>query len=233
MQKSYRNPQFMNSPTARPLRVLAEYLEPQARFAAADVNRALIFYGSARLQPGQTQGADGVDYYAAARQLSARLARWTLATHAQPEQVYICTGGGPGIMEAANRGAYEVLDRLSIGLNISLPHEQGANPYISSNLGFEFHYFFMRKFWFMNLACGLVVFPGGFGTLDELFEVLTLIQTGKSRPLPVILFGKRFWEGLINFEYLAEQHLISQQDIRSFQIVDSVDSAFEQIVAAL
>ena len=173
MTKSYKNPEFMMGPEARPLRILAEYLEPQERLQAQQVNRALIFFGSARLKPGRHDPVnESVDYYDQARLLAARLARWTIDTHTPGQRYFICTGGGPGIMEAANRGAADVDRSLSMGLNISLPHEQSANPYLSEPLNFEFHYFFMRKFWFMNVAHALIIFPGGFGTMDELFEVL-------------------------------------------------------------
>ncbi len=234
MTKSYKNPEFMMGPEARPLRILAEYLEPQERLQAQQVNRALIFFGSARLKPGRHDPVnESVDYYDQARLLAARLARWTIDTHAPGQRYFICTGGGPGIMEAANRGAADVDRSLSMGLNISLPHEQSANPYLSEPLNFEFHYFFMRKFWFMNVAHALIIFPGGFGTMDELFEVLTLIQTGKQRRMPVILYGSEFWRRLIDFDVFVEMGLISRDDRELIHMVDHVSEAFEVLRDAL
>ncbi|MDT0618713.1 TIGR00730 family Rossman fold protein [Salinisphaera sp. P385] len=234
MTKSYKNPEFMMGPEARPLRILAEYLEPKDRLQAQQVNRALIFFGSARLKPGRHDPVnESVDYYDQARLLAARLARWTIDTHDPGQRYFICTGGGPGIMEAANRGAADVDRSLSMGLNISLPHEQSANPYLSEPLNFEFHYFFMRKFWFMNVAHALVIFPGGFGTMDELFEVLTLIQTGKQRRMPVILYGSEFWRRLIDFDVFVEMGLISRDDRELIHMVDHVNEAFEVLRDAL
>ena len=227
MDKAYKNLEFLTSPEARTIRILAEYSEPQQRFDRLGVQRAVIFFGSARLQAGNTNTPDGVDYYEAARTLAGKVANWTRETHDYDKRYHICTGGGPGIMEAANRGAYEVDPELSVGFNISLPFEQGANPYIHNKLAFEFHYFFMRKFWFMNLAKGLVIFPGGFGTMDELFEVLTLVQTGKSAEMPVVLYGKKFWESLINFPMFVEQGLISPEDLDRIHFAESVDDAMQ------
>lgn len=228
MSHAYEDPEFMLSRQARPLRILAEYLEPRDRLARFQVSRCLIFFGSARIQPAQPDGvADAVDYYAQARELAARLAQWTTEQHLEHERYHICTGGGPGIMEAANRGAADINPDLSMGYNISLPHEQGANPYISARLNFEFHYFFMRKFWFMYVAHGLVIFPGGFGTLDELFELLTLIQTEKQARIPIVLFGGDFWKRLINFDLLVDMGLISESDLDLFHFVDTVDEAYE------
>lgn len=231
--KAYKNTNFLNSRAARSLRILAEFMEPEDRFERLGIEQALIFFGSARIKPGNTQTPDGLDYYEAARSLSYRMAKWSAERLSEREQIYVCTGGGPGIMEAANRGAFEAAPNLSIGLNISLPHEQGGNPFVPPQLQFEFHYFFMRKFWFMNLACGLVIFPGGFGTLDELFEVLTLIQTGKSRAMPVVLFGEQFWSQLIRFELLASQALIDQADIAQLKITSSIDDAVAHLISAL
>ena len=234
MTKAYKDNDFMMGQEARPLRILAEYLEPRDRLQRHQVCRSLIFFGSARLRPhGDDPVDDAVDYYSQARALAARLARWPTDTHAEPNRYHICTGGGPGIMEAANRGAHDENPDLSMGYNISLPHEQGSNPYISKQLNFEFHYFFMRKFWFMYVAHGLVVFPGGFGTMDELFEVLTLIQTEKQAPIPVILFGRDFWQKLINFELFEELGLISKTDRNLFHMVDTVDEAFATMSQAL
>lgn len=234
MSKAYKDPGFMMTREARPLRILAEYLEPHERLQRHQVNRCLIFFGSARLSAGKADNvANAVDYYAQARELAARLARWTTDQHAEHERYHICTGGGPGIMEAANRGAADENPDLSMGYNISLPHEQGGNPYVSPQLNFEFHYFFMRKFWFTYLAHGLVVFPGGFGTMDELFEVLTLIQTQKQAPIPIVLFGGKFWKRLINFDLFVEMGLISKADLDLFHFVDTVDGAFDFMCEAL
>lgn len=234
MSKAYKDQEFMMGLEARPLRILAEYLEPRDRMQRYQVRRSLIFFGSARLRPhGIDPVAGAVDYYSEARQLAARLAKWTTDTHAEPDRYHICTGGGPGIMEAANRGASDANPALSMGYNISLPHEQGSNPYISDRLNFEFHYFFMRKFWFMYVAHGLVVFPGGFGTMDELFEVLTLIQTEKQARIPVVLFGRDFWQRLINFDLFEEMGLISAKDRELFHIVATVDEAFDLMRDAL
>lgn len=224
--KAYKNQDFLMAPEARTVRMLAEYLEPMSRFERLGVHKAVIFFGSARMRPGSIAGPDGLDYCDMARELAGRVARWTTDQHAEGERFYICSGGGPGIMEAANLGAYEQNPALSMGLNISLPFEQSSNPHISSPLDLEFHYFFMRKFWFLNLAKGLVIFPGGFGTMDELFEVLTLIQTGKKEKIPVLLFGKKFWEQMINFKLFTELGLISEEDLKLMHLTDNLDDAF-------
>ena len=234
MTKAYENAEFMLSDEARSLRLLSEYLEPRDRLKKLNVHRALIFWGSARLRPvGADPVDDAVDFYAEARELAARMTRWTMETHDADTHYHVCTGGGPGIMEAANRGAADVNRELSMGYNIELPHEQGANAYISDALNFEFKYFFMRKFWFMNVAKALIIFPGGFGTMDELFEMLTLIQTGKQPPIPVVLYGKNFWDRLINFDVFVEMGLIGERDIDLFHRADSVDDAFDFLTGAL
>lgn len=234
MTKAYNDAEFMLGKEARPLRLLSEYLEPRARLERLNVHRALIFWGSARLRPHDGGPVDNsVDFYAQARELAARMTRWTMDSHAEDERYYVCTGGGPGIMEAANRGAADVNRELSMGYNIELPHEQGANGYISERLNFEFHYFFMRKFWFMNVAEALIIFPGGFGTMDELFEMLTLIQTGKQPRIPVVLYGKDFWSRLINFDVFVELGLIAESDLDLFHRADSVDDAFDFLTTAL
>ncbi len=233
MDKAYKNHEFLMSEDARSLRILAEYMEPQQRFRRLGVQRAIIFFGSARTQGGNTVGPEHVDYYEAARRLAGQVANWTMSTHAHDQRYHICTGGGPGIMEAANRGAYEVCPELSMGFNISLPFEQGLNRYVDPRLAFSFHYFFMRKFWFMNLARGLVIFPGGFGTMDELFEVLTLVQTGKSEQMPIVLYGKKFWDKLINFRVFAEHELISEEDLQRFLLTDSLDESMAYLEAHL
>lgn len=232
--KSYKNPEFMMSFEARPLRILAEYIDPLARLESQKVRRAVIFFGSARLRPNRRDRvSEAVDYYEQARLLAARLAKWTTDHHPEGKRYFICTGGGAGIMEAANRGAMDVNPDLSLGFNISLPEEQGSNDYIHPDLNFEFHYFFMRKFWFVNVAQGMVIFPGGFGTMDELFEVLTLIQTEKHSPMPVVLYGRRFWERLIDFDLFVEMGLISPEDRELFHVVDTVAEAFSYLRDAL
>ncbi|GAB3678157.1 LOG family protein [Salinisphaera aquimarina] len=234
MTKAYNDAEFMLGEEARPLRLLSEYIEPRERLSRLNVHRALIFWGSARLKPhGPDPVDDSVDFYAQARELAARMTRWTMDSHADDEHYYVCTGGGPGIMEAANRGAADVNRELSMGYNIELPHEQGSNAYISDALNFDFHYFFMRKFWFMNVAKALIIFPGGFGTMDELFEMLTLIQTGKQPRIPVVLYGKDFWSRLINFDVFVELGLISETDVDLFYTANSVDDAYHFLTDAL
>lgn len=233
MTKAYKDEAFLMSHDAQPLRILAEYLQPRTRFQRCGVSRAIIFFGSARTQGHAQDGTAGAEYYAAARELAGRVARWTTESHPPSSRYFICTGGGPGIMEASNRGAWEVNPTLSMGLNISLPFEQRSNGYLNKDLDLEFHYFFMRKFWFLNLAKGLVVFPGGFGTMDELFEVLTLIQTRKKEGIPVVLFGAAFWKRLIDFDLFVEQKMILPRDLDLFHIADSVDSAFDFLLRRL
>jgi len=234
MTKAYNDAEFMLGKEARPLRILSEYLEPRNRLTQLNVHRALIFWGSARLRPQQGDPVDqSVDFYAQARSLAARMTRWTMDTHAEGDRYYVCTGGGPGIMEAANRGAADVNRDLSMGYNIELPNEQGANGYISEKLNFEFHYFFMRKFWFMNVAEAMIIFPGGFGTMDELFEMLTLIQTGKQPRIPIVLYGKEFWRRLIDFDVFVELGLIAEQDLDLLFRADSVEEAYDFLTDAL
>lgn len=235
LNKAYTNQEFLMGEEARGVRILCEYLEPKARLEKDGVKRAIILFGSARtrrLQPAPGT-ATTPDYYAMAADLAERFARWTSATHVGDQRYFLCTGGGPGIMEAAHEGGARVDRSLNIGFNISLPFEQHGNPFVEQDHAFEFHYFFMRKFWFMNVAEAFVVFPGGFGTMDELFEVLTLTQTGKARPMPVVLFGREFWDGLINFERLVERGLISREDADGIVIADSVDEAFDTVIERL
>jgi len=235
LEKAYKNPDFLLGEDARPVRILCEYLEPLARFEKHSVRRAIIFFGSARLRtiaPG-ADGTSGRDYYAMAADLAEKLARWTLKHHAPKDRYYLCTGSGPGIMEAAGRGVARVDRKLSIGLNISLPFEQFMNEFVTEDLAFEFHYFFMRKFWFMKLAEAMVVFPGGYGTFDELFEMLTLVQTGKAAPMPFVLFGREFWEETINFQALVRRGLISPEDVDRIFFADSVDEAFDYLTRRL
>ena len=226
--KAYDNRKFLHSDGARMLRIQSEYMEPDQRLQRNGIKHTVIFFGSARIKPGDKAG-----YYAAAASLAEKLAAWTVKAHAAGERYHICTGGGPGIMQAAHEGAARVDMRLNIGLNISLPFEQHLNPCVLPDHAFEFHYFFMRKFWFVNLAAAAVIFPGGFGTFDELFELLTLTQTGKSVPMPIVLFGKSFWNKALNLRALADEGLISPEDLQLFRIVDSVDEAFRIVSGGL
>ena len=224
--KAYREPAFVNSRDARPLRILAEYLEPKSRFDHFGVADTIVCFGSARLKPGSP-------WYEAARTLAFRLTQWSMRLDSKRQRFVVCTGGGPGIMEAANRGASEA-GGLNIGLAVSLPHEEAANAHISRELLFRFHYFFMRKFWFAYLAKAMIIFPGGFGTLDELFEVLTLTQTKKmTKPMPIVLFGTQYWKEVINFDALVRHGTISPADVDLVYRTDSVDEAFDWVVSQL
>ena len=250
--KAYRNEDFLRSPDARQLRILAEYIEPEARFARYDIKDTIIFFGSARLISreeaeelvAKAEAGEGDPdvasrklemsrYYEATRELAKRLTHWSKDQGDNARRFVVCSGGGPGIMEAANRGASEAKG-LNIGLNISLPFEQIDNPYISRELNFEFHYFFMRKYWFTYLAKAVVVMPGGFGTLDELFELLTLVQTQKiKKKMPIVLFGSHYWSEVINVEALARYGTISPEDLDLFFRTDSVDEAYDYITEQL
>ena len=227
-RKAYDNHSFLHSDGARVLRIQTEYMEPDQRLQRLGIKHAVIFFGSARIRPGGKR-----DWYAEAADLAEKIARWTLQEHAPEERYHICTGGGPGIMEAVHVGAARVDVGLNIGLNISLPFEQHLNPSVLAERAFEFHYFFMRKFWFVNLSAAALIFPGGFGTLDELFELLTLTQTGKSAPMPILLYGRQFWKKIVNFKALVDEGLISPEDLGMFTIVDSVDEAYAVISMGL
>ncbi len=226
LPKSYLNPDFLMSPDARTVRLLCEYLDPERRFRELDIRRGVILFGSARLPK------DSPSYRDAAA-LAELIAAWTTKQHAPPERYYIVTGGGPGIMQAAHEGAARVDSALNVGLNISLPHEEEANPFVDDRRSVVFHYFFMRKFWFMNLARAAVIFPGGFGTMDELFELLTLTQTGKSSPMPIVLYDRSFWTDTINFESFARRGLIRREDLDLFSYADTPEDAMRQILAGL
>ena len=242
--KSYADTDFLGSSAARPLRILSEYLHPAERLSAAHIRDTIVVFGSARSpspeEAALLQESDPASpklkmarYYEDARDLSARLTDWSKSLEPEDKRFVVCTGGGPGIMEAANRGASEAKG-LNVGFGISLPMEQENNDYITRNLSFEFHYFFTRKFWFVYLAKALIVMPGGFGTMDEFFEVLTLAQTGKiKKPITVVLYGKDFWQRAIDFDVLVEYGAISAEDLDLFKIVDSVDEAFEHVSAHL
>ena len=226
---AYKNEAFLDSDDARPLRILAEYLQPFRAFHHARVCDTVVFFGSARLR------ATGplARYYDEARDLAARVTRWSLERWPRGGRYVVCTGGGPGIMEAANRGAVDAGGR-TIGLNIGLPHEQRPNPYITPELAFEFHYFFMRKLWFAHLARAMVVFPGGFGTLDEMFEILTLAQTRKlDRVMPVLLYGSEYWNDVLDFDALVRHGTIDDADLKLFHRVDTADQAMEVLLREL
>ncbi len=237
MDKAYKNLDFLNSRDARTLRILSEYLEPLSRFRRHHITDTVVFYGSARaLPPDEARTAPEralSAYYEDARRLAQLLTDWSKALHDPKRRFIVCSGGGPGIMEAANRGASEA-SGISIGLGISLPKEPTINEYITRELAFEFHYFFMRKFWFVYLAKALVVFPGGFGTMDELFELLTLVQTRKvDRPLPIVLYGKDFWNEVINFDALVRWGTIAREDLKLFRITATPEEAFEYLKTEL
>jgi len=256
---AYENKKFLNGPDGRVLRILAEYLEPLSKFRRERIQDTIVFFGSARfrsretaeaeLQSVQEAGLDSTEaqeasrraesnlemsrYYEDARQLAFLISKWT-QTIAQPRRRFVvCTGGGPGIMEAANRGAFEAGGK-TIGLNINLPFEQIPNPYITPELNFEFHYFFMRKLWFAYLAKALVVFPGGFGTFDEMFELLTLAQTEKlAKHIGVVVYGREYWSKIVNFQALLDAGTISAKDLDLIHWADTPDEAYEILRADL
>jgi uncharacterized protein (TIGR00730 family) len=254
MDKAYKNSEFLMGRDARPLRILAEYLEPQARFARYKVADTVVFFGSARALPIEraeealvnaksTKNAAAIAraeggvllarYYEDARKLAHSMTEWSKSLGSASRRFLVCSGGGPGIMEAANRGASEA-HGISIGLGISLPDEPTMNEYITREMGFEFHYFFMRKFWFVYLAKALVVFPGGFGTMDELFELLTLVQTRKSsKTMPIVLYGREFWTEVLNFDALIRWGTISAADLSLFHIADTPEEAFTYLTREL
>ena len=263
-EKAYKNIEFLNSPNARVIRILSEYIEPQARFRRLGIKDTVVFFGSARILPmGEARerlsdvrrkiklaekkraaprevsrllaelkaaesGVEMSRYYEDAAALSEMLTKWSRKKSTKGDKRFVvCSGGGPGIMQAANKGAIRA-GGLSIGLNISLPHEQFPNQFISPELEFEFHYFFMRKFWFVYLAKALVVFPGGFGTLDELMEVLTLLQTGKIRKkMTVLIYGTSYWKKIINFDALVEAGAINRSDLDMISFADDPVTAFK------
>lgn len=257
--KAYKNLEFLNSPAARQIRILCEIEETKQRFKKENIEDTIVMFGSARTLPmadalenlakiekslGDKDSltsdekaalkkakADvrNAPYYEAARELSKSLTEWSMSLPDKKRRFIVCSGGGPGIMEASNRGAREA-GGASIGLGISLPFEQSLNPYITHNLQFEFHYFFVRKYWFIYLAKALIAFPGGFGTMDELFESLTLIQTHKlEKKLPIVLYGSEFWNKILNFNAFLEYGVISPKDLNLFKIVDSVEEAHAYI----
>ncbi len=226
---AYEDPRFLASDEARPLRILAEYVEPFTTLRREHVHDTIVFFGSARLSEDGPLGR----YYHEARELAHQLTAWSKGLPSHAHRYLVCTGGGGGIMEAANRGASDAGGR-TIGFNIGLPHEQRPNPYITRELNFEFHYFFMRKLWFAHLARALVVFPGGFGTLDELTEILTLAQTNKlERRIPIVLYGTSYWNEIINFEALVRHGVIAREDLALFQWADDPATALQLLQATL
>ncbi|MFI5114217.1 MAG: TIGR00730 family Rossman fold protein [Terriglobales bacterium] len=258
---AYENDPFLKSPDGRILRVLSEYAEPLSRFRREQIQDTVVFFGSARcssredaqhhlieveenglhLSPQQqsserkrAQAAmEMARYYEDARRLAYLLTEWSIQIPAKRHRFVVTTGGGPGIMEAANLGAQQAGGK-TIGLNINLPFEQSPNPHITPALNFEFHYFFMRKFWFAYLSKALVIFPGGFGTMDELFEILTLAQTEKlAKKIVVVIYGSEYWKKIVNFEAMVDAGVISPQDLDLFKIADSPEESFEFLKAGL
>ncbi len=226
---AYKNENFLDSPDARSLRILSEYLYPLSHFRREKVADTVVFFGSARTHENGPNG----HFYNDARELARRVTQWSNNLTNSARHFVVCSGGGPGIMEAANRGAHEAGGK-TVGLNIGLPFEQRPNPFISPELCFEFHYFFMRKFWFAYLAKALVVFPGGYGTLDELMEILTLVQTQKlMKKMAVVLYGSEFWKEILNFEALVRHGMIAAEDLSLFQMADDVDTAFHLLESFL
>jgi len=226
---AYLNEKFLNSPDARALRILSEFLEPLAHFRREKIRDTVVFFGSARIREEGPMS----QYYEDARTLARTLTEWSEQFDGNLHRFVICSGGGPGIMEAANRGAHEGGGK-TVGLNIGLPFEQFPNPYITPELSFEFHYFFMRKFWFSYLAKALVVFPGGFGTLDEMMEVLTLVQTQKlAKKMAIVLYGSAYWNEIINFQALVKHGMIAAEDLSLFQFADDPQAAFELLKPGL
>jgi len=226
---AYQNEEFLNSSDARSLRILAEYLEPMQRFARQGIGGTIVFFGSARLDPKGPLGR----YYEDARTLARLLTSWSASQPAGGGRLVVCSGGGGGIMEAANRGAVEAGGR-TVGFNISLPEEQHTNPYVTPELSFEFRYFFMRKLWFAHMARAIAVFPGGFGTLDEMSEILTLAQTHKlDRRIMVLLFGESYWKEIINFDALVRYGMINQSDLDLFRFADDPQTALRLLTEGL
>jgi len=259
-KKAYENLNFLDSPDGRTVRMLTEYLHPKSKFRKHKIMDTIVFFGSARLKskrdamkdyneiknknPKSTQGFAGKlreaqlmvnmsKYYQDAVELSRRITEWSMNLETSANRFIVCTGGGPGIMEAANKGAKRA-GGYSVGLNISIPYEQFVNKYVTPELSFEFHYFFMRKFWFAYLSKAFVIFPGGFGTMDEMFEMLTLVQTDKIRKkLALIIYDEKYWKSIINFDALVEKGLISASDLKLFTFCNSLDDAYEAIIKHL
>lgn len=225
-EKAYKNLEFLNSEEARTIRILSEYIEPLTRLTEHKINSTVLFFGSSKAKPDET-GSLLSKYYWETEDLAFRLAKWAIKLKPKGKNFVVCTGGGPGLMEAANRGAARAGGK-SIGMNISISEEQFPNSYTSPELSFIFHYFFMRKFWLVNHAKAIVALPGGFGTLDELFEVLTLIQTGKIHKdqLIVLLYGKEYWDEVLDFEALLKHKTIDADDVHLFSVCSTPEEAF-------
>ena len=264
-EKAYKNLPFLNSPDARPIRILCEYEEPRQRFHDQRVSDTIVFFGSARAR-SQAAAADDVAhlerevgrctdekalrelernlkiangrlklgrFYDDTRELARRMTEWDMQRKAD-RRYYVCTGGGPGIMEAANRGASDVPGGRSVGLGISLPFEEKVNQYVTPELAFEFHYFFTRKYWFLYLAKAMVLMPGGFGTMDELFETLTLRQTGKiKKPMPTVLYGSDYWDSVMDIDAMLRFGTISEKDLLLFHRSNTVEDAFSYLVESI
>ncbi|PID57467.1 MAG: TIGR00730 family Rossman fold protein [Ignavibacteriae bacterium] len=255
-EKAYGNFDFLTSKDARAIRMLSEFLEPQARFNKYKIVDTIVFFGSARLkskreankmlrefkknnEPKQKNYNKEIKrlenlvqmskYYEDAVDLAEKLTKWSMSLSKKKKRFIVCSGGGPGIMEAANKGAKKA-GGYSIGLNISIPYEQFVNKFVKKDLAFEFHYFFMRKFWFAYLAKALIVFPGGFGTLDEFMEILTLVQTGKiKKDMKIIVYDKQYWESIINFDSFIENGMIDEKDLEFFDFCNNVDEMYNKI----
>jgi uncharacterized protein (TIGR00730 family) len=257
LEPPYRDPVFMESQPARPVRILTEYTDPLERLRRENVGDTIVMFGSARIRSRdhavehlrqlRTEGgrrqtrdyraalSDGraavemSRYYEEARELARRITSWAMSFGDRPRRFVICSGGGPGIMEAANRGAAEAGGK-SIGLSIELPHEQSPNDFISPELSFMFHYFFMRKLWFAQLAKALIVFPGGFGTMDELWEMLTLMQSGKlHRRNLILIYGRKYWDRVLNWKHMLRCGTINKHEYGLLKFADNVDEAFERV----
>ena len=257
----HQDPKFLKSTPARPIRILGEYIHPLVQLKREGIGDTVVMFGSARILPKdkaterlqqarklvkRKRTRETIDqvrvarnalemsrYYEEARQLSHKLTSWSLTLGPRPRRFVVCSGGGPGIMEAANRGAYEAGGK-SVGLSIELPHEQFANPYISPELSFNFKYFFMRKLWFAQIAKALIVFPGGFGTMDELWEMLTLLQTKKLPKHNIILiYGRKYWDEVLNWKAMVRWGTIDEEEYKMLQFADTVDEAFDHIRAGL
>lgn len=257
-EKAYKNLDFLNSKDARIVRILSEFLEPQARFKNQNIVDTIVFFGSARLKSKRNATKDLREfkknndstkrgytkklkkhetavkmskYYEDSVELAEKLTKWSMSLKTEEKRFIVCSGGGPGIMEAANKGAKKA-GGYSIGLNISIPFEQFVNKYVKKELAFEFHYFFMRKFWFAYLAKALIVFPGGFGTLDEFMEILTLMQTGKiKKDMKVIVYDEEYWKSIINFQAFIDNGMIDEDDMNLFEFCSTVDEMYDKIVS--
>jgi uncharacterized protein (TIGR00730 family) len=257
IEPPYRDPIFMESLPARPVRITAEYIDPLERLRREKVGDTIVMFGSARIlsrdqatahmrrlrkekrrqstleyRAALREAKSALEmsrYYEEARELARRITSWAMSLGDHPRRFVICSGGGPGIMEAANRGAAEAGGK-SIGLSIELPHEQRPNDYISPELSFMFHYFFMRKLWFAQLAKALIVFPGGFGTMDELWEMLTLMQTGKlQRRNLILIYGRKYWDRVLDWKHMLRCGTINKHEYGLLEFADTVDQAFDRV----